>query len=368
MEERAAASLPASVAEIDATWLTDALTAAGTILDARVTSIEARVIGEGSGFAGQLARLSLRYEPLGSAGPATIIAKLPVLDPSTRSFFMAAGIYEAESAFYRDLARDVPLRTPHCYFNGADATAGNYVLLLEDLAPARTGNQIASCTRAEAEAIVRGLARLQAQFWDSPKLDALPWLNRSSDPRRDLSPLLPFVLPAALERAGDLMSPKVREMASSLGNHLPRVTQHLSTPPSTLTHGDYRLDNMFFDVPDARDGLAFIDWQAAGRSKGPADLVYFLNGNLRAEDRQAWESDLSALYLEGLREGGVHDYSADACRRDMSIALLQQLAVVVLLMAGADLTADGRGPLLARTMLQRNNAIFEETEFSHFLE
>jgi len=358
--------LPRSVREIDAGWLTEALREGG-LAEASVQTVRTEAIGEGAGFAGELARLTVAYGPAATEGPRTMIAKVPTQVPEARALFVAAGIYAAEGSFYRDLASMVPIRTPRCYFNGMDVQSGDFVLLLEDLAPARVGDQIRSCTRAEAEMIVHQLARLHARFWADPQLDALAWLASLRDARKDLTPLYPFIWPLTKERVGDLLTPKVVDIAASLAQHLPRVAKLLATPPMTLTHGDYRLDNMLFEVGEPPGEFAVIDWQAVAGMRGVADLAYFMTGSLTTEDRRAWGDDLVAFYMARLEDGGVRGYSMAECRRDFALALLQQLSVSVLLMSGADLSVEGRGTELAKAMLQRTNAIFEDTDVDEAL-
>jgi hypothetical protein len=356
---------PNSVTDIDAAWLTEALATGGLLQRARVESVDVEVIGEGSGFAGQLARLLPRYAS--AAGlPETMIAKLPTQGEG-RELFIAGGIYATEGLFYRDLAAAVPLRVPRCYYNGMDLAGGQFALLLEDLAPARQGDQIASCSRAEAEMVVEGLAALHAAFWDSPRLDECSWLRQYAENRKGIAAFYPYMWSAAESRVGDLMSPKVRAIAASLQPHLAPAYDALATPPVTLVHGDYRLDNMLFDLP-GRHGFALIDWQAAAPYRGPADLAYFLTGSLRPEDRREWQERLVSLYLERLRAAGIEGYGAETCRRDMALALLTQLLVTVMLMSGADLSAEGdRGVTLARAVLERTNSIFEDTDFDFIL-
>jgi hypothetical protein len=71
---------------------------------------------------------------------------------------------------------------------------------------------------------------------------------------------------------------------------------------STITHGDYRLDNLFF----LDDGtVAVIDWQMSMRAPGQADLVYFCANNLSVEMRRAHEDHLIERYVDGLHASGV---------------------------------------------------------------
>ena len=47
--------------------------------------------------------------------------------------------YAHEVRFYQELAQQTELPTPVCYYSDIDLETGWHVLLLEDLAPARTG-------------------------------------------------------------------------------------------------------------------------------------------------------------------------------------------------------------------------------------
>jgi Ser/Thr protein kinase RdoA (MazF antagonist) len=357
---------PKSITDIDASWLTEALARGGVLGGARVESVGVEQIGEGSGFAGELARLRPRYADPGQALPQTMIAKLPTQGEG-RELFIAGGIYATEALFYRDLASAVPLRVPRCYYNGMDLAAGDFALLLEDLAPGRQGDQIASCSRAQAEMVVEGLATLHAALWNSPRLAECAWLTQYAEGRKGIAAVYPFIWQAAESRVGALLSPKVRAIAGALQPLLPAAFDGLATPPVTLVHGDYRLDNMLFDLA-GEEGFALIDWQAAAPYRGAADLAYFFTGSLKPQDRRQWQEGLVGAYLDRLRDQGVRGYDRETCRRDMALGLLTQLLVTVLLMSGADLSVeDDRGVQLARAVLERTNAIFEDTDFDFIL-
>jgi aminoglycoside phosphotransferase (APT) family kinase protein len=203
-----------------------------------------------------------------------MIAKLPTQGEG-RELFIAGGIYATEGLFYRDLAAAVPLRVPRCYYNGMDLAAGQFALLLEDLAPARQGDQIASCSRAEAEMVVEGLATLHAAFWNSPRLDDCAWLRQYAENRKGIVAFYPYMWSAAESRVGDLMSPKVRAIAASLQPHLAPAYDALGTPPVTLVHGDYRLDNIIL-APSEPKILAVLDWELSTLGDPLADLAYHL--------------------------------------------------------------------------------------------
>ncbi len=91
--------------------------------------------------------------------------------------------------------------------------------------------------------------------------------------------------------------------------------------PITITHGDFRLDNMFFH----EDGtVAVIDWQLCMRAPGQADLVYFCANNLTIDMRRAHEDALIERYVAVLHANGVpeHAVTIDTVRRGYVEGLL----------------------------------------------
>lgn len=58
----------------------------------------------------------------------------------------------------------------------------------------------------------------------------------------------------------------------------------------TLSHGDYRLDNMAIDVANKR--IVVYDWQACGVRNGIFDMSTFLSSHLSTEDLQAGTYEL----------------------------------------------------------------------------
>ena len=51
-----------------------------------------------------------------------------------------------------------------------------------------------------------------------------------------------------IRKAGDGMPPVLRRLGDRLSLQVPRIKAKLTTPPRTIIHGDYRLDNCFFQT------------------------------------------------------------------------------------------------------------------------
>lgn len=321
-------SIPKQIQDITVKWLNECVPA-DVRGGAKVVSVEATTIGEGIGFLSQLARLELTYDPAGG-GPATMIAKLPTLHEGMRQLAIGLGFYARELGFYQHFAgKDPGVRIPACYYLAGDP-ADEFVMLLEDMAPARPGDQVASCTLEEAELAITELAKFHARWWQSPEIDGHDWLPGPGHPFFDM---LEFgyrvALPAFEEKFSPMFDPEVTRLALLMADRYKSLIAHLMSRQRTLVHQDFRLDNMFFASPEGGPPFTLIDWQICQQSVGPVDIAYFLAGNLAPEVRRANESRLLELYWRTLCENGVTGYTLDDCWTDYRFGVTQLLFYLV---------------------------------------
>ena len=75
-----------------------------------------------------------------------------------------------EILFYQQLASEIPLCIPQCYYSAMNVTDGKYVRILEDLAPAKAGDQIRGSTAKETALALRAIASFHAYWWKNEKL------------------------------------------------------------------------------------------------------------------------------------------------------------------------------------------------------
>jgi hypothetical protein len=117
-----------------------------------------------------------------------------------------------------------------------------------------------------------------------------------------IAPTFELGWPIFLERYADQLPARclrwceqfIADVAAWIGGH--------AEEPITITHGDFRLDNLFFPT----DGdVALIDWQLAMRAPGQTDLVYFCANNLTSEMRREHEGRLIQRYVDGMHAAGV---------------------------------------------------------------
>ncbi len=182
--------------QVTPAWLTDVLREAGALgRDSRVVSFDATPIGTGQ--VGANVRFVLTYD--GEPGPPTVVCKFASADPDSAAAGVSTLTYETEVAFYRELAHTVHVSRPHCYFADLEHGTANVVIVLEDLAPAEQGDQIAGCAVEQAEIVMDEAAKLHAPRWGDPSLADMAWLNRPPSGGTVLLALLGR-LPRALPR------------------------------------------------------------------------------------------------------------------------------------------------------------------------
>src|SRR5258706_3496586 len=164
--ESARPRIAESLRRLDSRWFTSALRDGG-YAEATVAAVSMEPMAF-TGAVADMAGVRLRYDELGSAAPATLVAKIRGADEMRLAMDGAMRLYEREACFYARLADRVPVRTPRCFHVG-DGTSTP--LLLEDLGRLRAGNQMDGLTLADAARLIDVLADLHAAFWESAALD-----------------------------------------------------------------------------------------------------------------------------------------------------------------------------------------------------
>ena len=330
-------------AAVDAAWLTAKLRAAGVIRDAAVTSVESAAVGVG--MLGDSIRFAVTYDR-DEGAPGSFVGKFASGDPTSRETGNGFGLYRREVGFYQQVADTVAIRTPACHFAEYDAADGTFALLMEDLSPARAGNQLTGCGLADAEAAMVQAAALHGPRWNDPTLREHDFLDTSG--ARDF---VVQVFPACLEefhrRYDGVLEPEYMAVCDRYGALVARALTPDAPRHFTLTHGDFRLDNMLFDVNGGADPLAVLDWQSPAIGVGAVDVSYFLGMALSIEDRRQHERHLLQYYLDALKNHGVRDYDYDELYDDYRKTLLSGVSTAVFASASTKRTERGDAMFLA---------------------
>jgi hypothetical protein len=314
---------------LTAEWLTAAL--AEPLAGGRITAVDAAPVGTGQ-MCDSL-RLALTVEGAPDGMPLSVVAKLPAADPTSRATALNLRSYEKEVRFYQQLAPALPIATPTVFHADIDPETASFVLLMEDMAPARAGDQLAGCTVAVAESAVDELVGLHAPRWADPALAELEWLHGDPEAGRAfLAMMLPVFWSGFKDRYATVMDPHVGPVGEELFGHLEAYLTPTGVP-LTITHGDYRLDNLLLD-PDDGHVRGVVDWQTVAVGPALVDVAYVMGAGLLPEDRRPVEEALVRRYHDGLRAAGIDDLDWDTCwqehRRGTFAGLVMAVAASML--------------------------------------
>ncbi len=327
---------------VDAAWLTARLRGAGVLQAASVVDVVATPVGVG--MLGDSIRYELTYDR-DEGAPGSFVGKFASADATSRQTGAGFGLYEREVGFYRHIADTVAIRSPKCVSAEYDPADGTFALLLEDLTPARPGNQLTGCGLADAERAMEQAAALHGPRWNDATLRDHTFLD-TSGARDFVIKVFPDCLAEFHRRYDGVLEPEYMAVCDRYGALIGQAYNHQSAN-FTLTHGDFRLDNMLFDARGGEVPLAVLDWQSPAIGIGAVDVAYFMGLALSIEDRRRHERHLLDLYLEHLRSYGVKDYDYTALYRDYRLTLLSGVSTAVFASASTKRTERGDAMFLA---------------------
>lgn len=312
--------------ELTPQWLTAALATAG--VTATVSGVRFERVGNGQ--IGTSYRLWLDYADASAAAaeglPATLVAKMAAGDPSARAVISEG--YRNEVAFYTELADSLAVRVPRCWFATISDDHTCFVLLLDDLHPAETGDQVRGVTVDEARAAVVNLAGLHGPRWNDASLLDVAWLNRHTEETAGFyAEILRGAVPQFLDHFEQWLAPEDPATLHEVPDHL---AAWLMARPERFApiHGDYRPNNLMFDLHGA--GVSAVDWQTLAIGLPGRDIGYFLATSLEPGARRAHERELVQAYHEALRAHGVDDHGVDTCFEDYRLGVVQGPLITVL--------------------------------------
>lgn len=329
--------------ELTAPWLEAALRAAG--FEVAISAVSVEPIGTGQMSVS--VRASAKGTSVGAQTPRSVVVKMPTPDRAMRAIVSPG--YKAEIAFYREVAPKVCVDVPRCYLALANEDASSFTLVLEDMAPATQGDQVAGASPSQVAAAARNLAGLHGPRWCDGQWWESSWLPPVG-PKADtyLAGLVAGALPQLAARLGPSLSGKDKGtledaagvMAAFLGARSKRFGP---------IHGDYRLDNLLFGQSGR---VTAVDWQTLSVGLPARDLAYLLGTSLEPSERRAVEADVVRAYWEDLMAGGVTAYGHTDCFEDYRIGMLQCPLTIVL--GAAYGTRTSRGDLMFSTMIRRS--------------
>jgi hypothetical protein len=283
----------------------------------------------GTGQIGQCIRYELEFAGDPDGAPRTLVGKFPSDDPTSRQTGVMLKNYLKEVSFYQQLQSRLEIRTPRCYYATIEGQGPEHLLLLEDLAPAVQGDQLAGCSAEVARAAVLELVGLHAPTWCDAELKKLDWLGAANEIIVQIGrALYQAQLTPFLDRFRERLEPDevaiIERVAGSQGPPFELLGDVFS-----VVHVDYRLDNLMIDASQSPPGVATVDWQSATLANPLADVAYFLGAGLLPEVRREVERDIVADYHRALGAAGVEGYDFERCWNDYRRGVFAGFAVTV---------------------------------------
>lgn len=284
-------TIPTSIDEITAEWIQE-------VTGFEVESVGHEQIGAGIGVSSALYRLSLH----GPNCPQTMIAKLPAIAEEAVFTSTMLRMYIREVAFFRELAKDSPVRVPVAYHCDVDDNSA-FVVLMEDLGSLRLVDQLAGMALTDAETAVDRLGDWHATWWGQGDALADRGLVVSL-----ADPIYPAILPMVFAEGWEKVTseldiaPGIHAVGPRWVEAFPALLSALAGGVNTMAHGDYRADNILFD---AHHDVALLDFQLTGAASGAYDLAYFVTQSLDVDIARSNERTLFDRWFDRLVAAGV---------------------------------------------------------------
>lgn len=373
---------PYTIKQLTAEMLTNILQSDGALPEnGSVKAVKSKMFGEGEGLLSVMHRLELSYgADADPKWPTTLVAKLGPPAAKTRIIGAVLGLFEAEVNWYlNQMPEKSGVPAPKVYY-AAHGGYGRFVLIMEDMAPARVIDQHLGATQSEATTAVKALAKLHARYRGRvhEAVETRDWVRKTTD--EEYAKLLKGAYHEAFKTLDEeryaffgLEMGQVSAVHEVLAyidetydEHFQLDEMHNSRPASshaqfvtTLCHGDFRGENVFISKSG---GVEVIDYQLVREGQGAADLNYFIQSTLATEARRQHEMDLLRLYLDEMRANGCEDLTATELLLTYQRGLIMPLLIFCI--GQKDVNTDSqRGRDLIKLMAVRLEPMLTDWQF-----
>lgn len=236
--------------------------------------------------------------------PNSLFIKLPSLSLATRWFFSIIGSWQLESYFFKQVAQQVPLRTPITY--ATHSQGSRFFLIQENLHDDPTVQLFTNPDMMKGPSIdlakrcLDAFARLHAHHYDLSgaereailPLDHHPFLSPTM--RLVSQTLNQLALKPCLKKLPGRIPPAIINAYEQTLEHWEELLGYWFSGPLSLIHGDSHLGNFFATGEE----MGMLDWQAVHWGNGIRDVQYFLIDSLPADVLATHEQEFISYYVE----------------------------------------------------------------------
>lgn len=297
----------------------------------------------GTGQVGDSFRLTATI--VGEAQPRTFAAKFAAADATSRATAAMFRLYTKETLFYRDVASKLDVRTPAAHFAAVSEDGTSCLLLFEDLGPARQGDQVLGCSFEDAKAAICQAAATHGPSWRRTELTGAEWIEPVSGLADTLIPAYAHAQAVFRDRYGDTLEAEFMSVCEGLADLAPQWFRR-TTERSCVIHGDFRLDNMLFDIKGGAEPIAVLDWQTVSAGNPLTDIGYFMGCGIGSSLREEHESELLNAYRDAMTKYGVN-FQESEFKRDYRVGALHGVATAVFSAAHVERTERGDANFLS---------------------
>jgi hypothetical protein len=288
--------------------------------------IEVRVELEVKTFISTLVFVTATYSPDAPGDlPCRLVVKSPLNPPSVGEGF-------SELQFYRLLAP--ALGAPslvRCYAAVEDGDDDAGTLVLEDVRATHNHPPWPiPPSRNQCEAAVDTLARVHAQWWESPTLGTAIGQPHTTESLTSMVHGIAAQLPAFIDAFGNALTADARDVLERVFSSSLKPWLRLTDPRAlTIIHGDAHTWNFLF--PQSGEGPALlIDWQLWHVDIGARELAFLIALHWYQSRRRELERMLINYYHDRLLEYGVQNYSVDDLWLDYRRCCVRNLTIPIL--------------------------------------
>lgn len=229
------------------------------------------------------------------------------------------GLYEREYYFYENVSKYINVSIPKFYSLLKDDNFDTIGIILENMNEYNSviGLNLNDVSIDISLKIIENMAKLHTKFWNKNLKNIFPNLLKNND--KLFNPVWNDYINKNwnmfLEKWRYLLDEKQIKLGENIVKNFQKIQDNLSTSNLTLTHGDIKSLNIFYDK-DKNYEPCFIDWQYIANGKGVQDLVFFLIESFDIKYTNKYFHILKNYYYKKLEENGVKDYSYEMFNND----------------------------------------------------
>lgn len=117
---------------------------------------------------------NIEYDQVEQDAPKSVVVKIAPKEESFQEYSEKLNAFQREIRFYKEVARNVPIRLPVVYYSVDEPPI--YSIVMEDLSSFNPGDQIIGMDEDLVLITLETMAVLQSRYWNNSSLDALEWM------------------------------------------------------------------------------------------------------------------------------------------------------------------------------------------------